>query len=89
LRRTSENLRAHELVGLKARVVRSSDPSLVGREGVVVYETMKTIHMICGGRRIIVPKKSTDFEFMVEGSPVILAGGTILRRPEDRTTLSP
>jgi ribonuclease P protein subunit POP4 len=89
LRRTAENLRAHELVGLRARIVESSDPTLVGREGLVVYETMKTIHMISGGRRIIIPKQNTVFEFMVDGTPVILAGSTILKRPEDRTSLSP
>jgi len=40
---TPETLPRHELVGLHARVVESTDPSRVGIEGEVVRETMRTL----------------------------------------------
>lgn len=70
---TPETLPRHELVGLHARVVESTDPSRVGIEGRVVRETMRTLVFETdpgvsdsdgdGSGVKQVPKRGTTFEF--------------------------
>jgi ribonuclease P protein subunit POP4 len=70
---TPETLPYHELVGLHARVVESTDPSRVGIEGEVVRETMRTLVVSeergssadAAGTSGVkqVPKRGTTFEF--------------------------
>ncbi len=67
---TPETLPRHELVGLHARVVESTDPSRVGIEGEVVRETMRTLVIDADPDRDSgtagvkqVPKRGTTFEF--------------------------
>ncbi|NIC00102.1 ribonuclease P protein component 1 [Halobacterium sp. R2-5] len=67
---TPETLPRHELVGLHARVVESTDPSRVGIEGEVVRETMRTLVIdadpdgdsgTSGVKQV--PKRGATFEF--------------------------
>ncbi|QGX96348.1 ribonuclease P protein component 1 [Haloplanus rallus] len=59
---TPETLTRHELVGLRTRVVESTNPDSVGIVGRVVDETMRTL-VIEGDRVRRVPKRGTTFEF--------------------------
>lgn len=66
-----ETLVRHELVGLPARVVDASNPDLVGIEGRVVEETMRTLGIETdrpeGASSVKrVPKGGTTFEFRSE-----------------------
>lgn len=75
----------HELIGLKAKVIRASHPELVGIEGYVVDETRNTLVIMGSGRSWIVPKAVADFEFELEdGSRLVVMGANLVGRPEMR-----
>ena len=78
--RTARNLARHEFIGLSCRVRECSNPSSVGISGIVRDETMKTL--VVEKKRV--QKQGSSFEFLVEGKPVVISGGTIALRPEDR-----
>jgi ribonuclease P protein subunit POP4 len=81
--RNEHNLHMHELVGLRLRVVQSSDGGMVGMEGIVVDETRETL--VIGDRRRTLPKRGNTFEFTLEdGGTAVIEGETIAYRPEDR-----
>lgn len=73
-----------ELIGREARVAVSDDPTLLGREGTVVNETMKTLTLEDGDDRVVVGKRGQRFEFNVDDHVVLLDGDAIAHRPEDR-----
>ena len=74
-----------ELVGLKAKVIRSSHPGYVGIEGKVLDETRNTILILHKNRKKNVIKNTTVFNFtMPDGTIVEIDGKTIVGRPEDR-----
>lgn len=82
--RTENNLRLHDLIGLRVRVVQARDGGMVGMEGTVVDETRETLVIEEGGRRIL-PKRGNSFEFTLEdGTVTVLDGDAIAFRPEDR-----
>lgn len=60
-----ETLPRHELCGLSVRVVRASNPALVGTGGRVVRETRNTLVVAArvGARKRRVPKVGSVFEF--------------------------
>ncbi len=85
MRHSPRNLRFHELIGLRVRIVSHSDPTLVGLEGVVIDETRNTLRIRCGTKEKIVPKLYGVFEFILpSGRKAVLDGSEILGRPEDR-----
>jgi ribonuclease P protein subunit POP4 len=84
--RTEKNLKAHELIGLQARVKSSSCRKLAGLAGKVVWETMNTLHLESGSGVRKVPKRATIFVFSIEGGKNVEVSGDEIRfRPQDRT----
>lgn len=82
---TPKNLHRHELIGLSARVVKSSHPGFLGVQGKVVNETQKTLIISCGNKRKIIPKHASVFLFKLpDGVEVEISGEDIIGRPEDR-----
>ena len=81
---TPENLVRHELIGLECEITRSSDPTLVGRKGVVVDETKNTLVLQTEKKEIRVPKQTGVFRFRLETRWVEIDGAVITQRPEDR-----
>lgn len=74
-----------ELIGLPVRVVQSTDPTLVGVEGVVVDETLNTFLVERPtGKPLHVAKQNSVFDFADEDGPVRIPGDRIRFRPEDR-----
>jgi len=74
-----------ELIGLKAKVVKSSNPSYVGISGVVVDETRNTLVIRQDNRDRVVVKDQAVFQFTLsDGTVMEVEGGVILGRPEDR-----
>ena len=39
---TSENIKSHEIIGLHATIIESSNSQLKGLNGIIVYETKNT-----------------------------------------------
>lgn len=71
-----------ELIGRRARIADSTDPGLVGLEGTVVDETLRTFTLRRGdGREVRVGKRESVFDF----AGVLVPGAAIEFRSEDRT----
>jgi len=75
----------HELIGLKARIVKSTNPSHIGMTGKVIDETRNTLVIRHGGTEKTITKNVAVFHFtMPDGTIIEINGNTILGRPEDR-----
>ncbi len=83
---TPKNLIRHELIGLRVKIVKSSDPTLINVEGVVVDETKNTLVIRRqNGKEIRVQKDICVFRFMLDdGNAVEVSGEVLVARPEDR-----
>jgi ribonuclease P protein subunit POP4 len=83
---TPQNLKVHELIGLRARVVQSLSRPYKGLGGRVVDETKNTLVLEGkGGLEKRVPKRGCVFEFALPGGvKARLDGSTIAYRPYDR-----
>lgn len=81
---TPSNILAHELVGLNVKVVGSRDPTLNNVEGIVVYETKKTLRIYSNGRVKTLPKDVCSFAFQLPQGVVEVEGFKLVARPEDR-----
>jgi ribonuclease P protein subunit POP4 len=81
-----KNIYYHELIGLKIKILQYTDPSLIGVEGTVVDETLKTLVIeLNDHRRIRVFKANGVFEFTLPNrEKVIIKGVDIIGRPWDR-----
>jgi len=74
-----------ELIGLNAKVVRSSHPSYMGIEGRVLDETRNTILILHKNKKKIIIKNTSVFNFtMPDGTILEIDGKAIIGRPEDR-----
>jgi len=74
-----------ELIGLKAKVVKSSNPDYVGISGSVVNETRNTLVIRHENKDKTVVKDQAVFQFTLSDGTIIEVEGTaILGRPEDR-----
>lgn len=82
---TRNNIYYHELIGLRVRIIRYSDPGLVNVEGVVIDETQKTLVIEVDDKRIRVFKSNGVFEFnLPSGESIVIKGDEIIGRPWDR-----
>jgi ribonuclease P protein subunit POP4 len=80
----------HEFIGLDVKVVRSSNPAVVGIAGKVVDETRNTFTILHDGKRKVVIKDTSVFEFALpDGTVVEIDGKVIVGRSEDRVKRRP
>ncbi|MEE8401678.1 MAG: ribonuclease P protein subunit [Candidatus Hydrothermarchaeaceae archaeon] len=82
---TPKTLTKHELIGLKCRIVRASNPEIIGVEGTVVDES-KNMIVIENSKKRMIPKKDAFFEFKLKEN-IIIDGRRLLGRPEDRVSI--
>ncbi len=81
---TPENLPKHELIGLEAEVLESSDDRQEGISGEVMDETQSILRI--GDKKV--EKKSCVFLFRLpNGEKVKLDGKLIDERPEERVSM--
>lgn len=71
---TTTNVLRHEWLGLSCRVVDSSDKTRIGRSGIVVDETMKTLVLATPQNRFVVPKAECVFAFDLAGETAVVDG---------------
>lgn len=82
---TPYNVLRHELVGLKARVVKSTHKGYEKVSGTIVDETRNTLTIRQAGRDKKIPKNSATFELTLNGETRVSVDGKLLSaRPEDR-----
>ncbi|ANF22828.1 ribonuclease P [Thermococcus piezophilus] len=80
---TARNIIWHELIGLKAKIIRASHPELVGIKGYVLDETRNTLTI--GGERVwVIPKDVVELEFEVGDKRIRIDGRELIGRPEMR-----
>lgn len=83
--RTPENLVRHELIGLKAKVVDSSNPKNVGIKGRIVDETRNILVIEkTDGKEVKLVKEENVFVFDLGGERISVDGKILVGRPEDR-----
>jgi ribonuclease P protein subunit POP4 len=82
---TPENIPQHELVGLAAHVVKSSDPGQTCTRGVIRSESREMIGIESEHRVIMVHKKACVFDITLPSGARVRVDGRLLQgRPEDR-----
>jgi len=82
---TKRNVLQHELIGLEARVINSSDQNLIGTYGTIVDETRDMLVIGHGSKSKIVQKATSIFRITLpSGEEVEVDGAKLVARPEDR-----
>ncbi|MDY6774303.1 MAG: ribonuclease P protein component 1, partial [Candidatus Nanohaloarchaea archaeon] len=82
--RSPQNLVRHELIGLPAKVVESTDTGKEGIEGKVVDETRQILVIDERGKERRIPKEESRFRFELENDSVQVEGEILVARPEER-----
>lgn len=82
---TALNLVRHELIGLKVKVAKSTNPTQKNISGIVVDESHNTLTVETSKKEKKVIKQSSAFVFTLpNGVKVEVDGNVIVGRPEDR-----
>ncbi|TXT53736.1 MAG: Ribonuclease P protein component 1 [Candidatus Thorarchaeota archaeon] len=82
---TPRNLIGHELVGLKAHVCDSRDPTLICRSGKIIGESKEMITLDTDTGNVLLPKSVCVFDITLPDRTVVRVDGEYLQgRPEDR-----
>ncbi|VVB76353.1 Ribonuclease P protein component 1 [uncultured archaeon] len=81
---TAKNILGHEVIGLKVKVVKSTDEKRVGAKGIIVDETKNTFVVKCGKEKVTLPKNECEFEFDLDSEKVLVNGKEIMKRAEER-----
>lgn len=83
---TKRNVLQHELIGLEAQVVSSSDPGLVGVRGTIVDETRNMLVVDRAGKTKAFAKALARLRLTLPtGEEVEIDGAKLVASPEDRT----
>ena len=69
-------------IGRNLEVTGSFDPTYIGRKGLVVEETQRTLIIDEEGRHICLPKQEIDFK--IDREDIVIKGSFVLQRSEDR-----
>jgi ribonuclease P protein subunit POP4 len=74
-----------EFIGTFAKIAKSSNPNHVGMSGRIIDETRNTFTTLHEGKRRILIKDSSVFDFSFsDGTVVEIEGRLLTGRPEDR-----
>lgn len=80
-----KNVMRHELIGLEARVINSSDPTLLGVHGRILDETRGTLVIENSSGVKIIPKAGSTYEIKLpDGEKMVIEGQKLIGRPEER-----
>ncbi len=77
-------LATRELIGLEVTVTKSTDPSLRGKKGTVVDETMKTITIRTAAGEKLLNKSAVTIRVEFPSESIEIDGTELLQRPEER-----
>jgi len=82
---TPRNILGHELMGLKAHVVKSTDPTHVSQNGRIVAESRSMLQLETETGDVLLPKEVCTFDITLPDETVVRVDGNLLHgRPEDR-----
>jgi RNase P/RNase MRP subunit p29 len=81
------DIHAHEIIGLGAKIIDSSDPTLNGTNGIIVFETRNTISIRTGSTIKQIPKNAArKIEIQTPDGVCFISGASMIGRPEDRVS---
>jgi ribonuclease P protein subunit POP4 len=84
---TAENVLTHEIIGLGARIVESTDPTLQAVSGTIVFETKNMLSIKVNSEVKQVPKKAAKkIRIETQSGVCFISGSSLTGRPEDRTS---
>lgn len=84
---TAANIHAHEVIGLHAKILESTNAALVGLAGTIVFETKNTLSIKTDSVTKIVPKSAAKkIEVSTQNGACFISGSSMIARPEDRTS---
>lgn len=82
---TKRNLLQHELIGLDVEVIKSSDPSVVGKSGKIVDESHHMLVVEEKGKLKRLQKSTVVFRVTLpNGEKINVNGRKLVSSPEDR-----
>lgn len=80
-----DNLLSKSIIGLKAKILESTDTSLQGASGIVVFETKNTIFLRKDSiLRQISKRVAKKLEIHTSYCVCFISGSALIGRPEDR-----
>ncbi len=87
MKHNPRNIFFHELIGLRARIIGALNPTLIGLEGVIHYETTRSLILKTpDGRTVRALKHEVILEIQLpSGERVVVPGDHILGDPAERT----
>ena len=72
-------------IGLDVKVIKSSNPDVVGIKGKIVDETRNTFIVTRDAKKTILVKETSIFDFVLPDKTVVeIDGKVIMGRPEER-----
>lgn len=74
----------HELIGLKCLITEATDPTLAGKKGIIVDETMNTLVIAVSSGEKRIPKGNVTLMLRINKEKVVIHGKRLIGRPEDR-----
>ncbi|MFX0096575.1 MAG: ribonuclease P protein component 1 [Candidatus Hodarchaeota archaeon] len=82
---TPQNILHHELIGLKAKIVKSSDRNLVNMTGIIIDETKKTFVILSNQGEKRIAKQIVELHIVLPNGNIIEVNGRkLLGQPENR-----
>lgn len=83
---TAENILSQEITGLGIKVVKSTDPTLQGLSGSVVFETKNMISIRDSSSNIfqIAKKAASRIQVQTDAGVCFISGSSLIGKPEDR-----
>ncbi|MEM2106592.1 MAG: ribonuclease P protein component 1 [Candidatus Bathyarchaeia archaeon] len=82
------NLVRHELIGLDAKILKSTNRQIVGLKGKIVDETRNILTFRSGGRDLKIPKNIVQIRFYLPNGEIVDVEGKVIQaRPEDRVKM--
>ncbi len=84
---TSENVIKHEMIGIKVKILSSTNPQLVGLNGTIIDETKSMFTLKTDNGIKMVAKEGNTWEFLLNDDKKIIEGSTIVKRPHERLVI--
>lgn len=83
---TAQNILNHEIIGLYANIIESSDSTMRGLAGKIVSETRNTITVESNrGRAVQIAKNvATKIGLELDSGVCFISGSSLIGKPEDR-----
>jgi ribonuclease P protein subunit POP4 len=81
---TQQNIVNHELIGLDAQILESTNKAFVGLSGKVVNETKSMLLIETKHGTKMITKQHNTWKFRQNDQSFIVNGKNISKRPEDR-----